>query len=345
MDEISLEEILINVKAFGRYLKTKWVYLLLAGMIGGLLGMGYYYMQTPKYVAECTFILEEKSGGGGGLAGIASQFGLDVGGMGTGSSIFSGDNILEIIPSKNIVRKVLLSKIDNTSEQTMADLFIQFNKLDTAWHKTEKLGNISFAKIIDPEKMTLIQDSILNVIYKTVTKSYLTVDWARKKASLIKVSVTSKNEKFSKFFTERVVEEASKLYISIKTGTSQTNINKLQQKADSLYVVLTSKSYEAAESQVLNANPAMKQALVPIEITARDKAIAGTIYTEVIKNLITSKLLLSQQTPVIQVLDNSDFPLEGKLIGPVRLTFIGAVSFLLFSFILSLIFFLLKKQK
>lgn len=308
-DEISLAELIQKIKEFLQYLKTKWLHFVVAGILGAVAGMGYYYIQSPKYTADCTFILQESTGSGGGLASLAGQFGLNIGGAMGGNSLFAGDNLLEIIPSKNIVEKVLLSKVDSTGSATLADLFLDFTKLKKAWANKERLADISFEQVRNPDTMSLVQDSVLGVIYTQVIKNYLTVDWARKKASLIKVSVTSKNEKFSKYLTERLVNEAKILYVTLKTGTAQANVDRLQRKADSLYALLNNKSYQAAESQILNANLAIKQAMVPTEITARDKTVLATIYAEVVKNLETSKIYLSQQTPVIQVLDKSEFPL------------------------------------
>ena len=47
----------------------------------------------------------------------------------------------------------------------------------------------------------------------------------------------------------------------------------------------------------------MRAAIVPSEIANRDKTVIATLYAEVTKNLEISRELLSQQTPVIQVLD------------------------------------------
>lgn len=341
-DEISLTELAQKIKTFVAYLKTKWVSFFITGIIGGVLGLGYYYMQSPKYTATCTFILEEKSAGAGGLAGLASQFGFDIGGG--ASSLFAGDNLLEIIPSKNIVEKVLLSKVDSSGQQTLADLFMEFTKLKKAWANNERLANISFEKMPMEGRMSLVQDSVLNVIYSAVVKSYLSVDWVRKKASLIRVSVTSKNERFSKYLTERVIEQSKKLYIDLKTGTSQANVNRLQRRADSLYALLNNKSYQVAESQVLNVNPAMKSALVATEISARDKAVLGTIYAEVVKNLETSKILLSQQMPVMQILDKPELPLVKEKKGILMCMVIGAILLLVLFFAVSFFQFTSKKN-
>lgn len=325
-EEILMKEFLIRFKSLVNFFQTKWFVFLISVVIGGISGICFYYLQQPEYTSECTFILEEKSSGTNGLAGLASQFGLDLSGGG-GGSLFAGDNLLEILPSKKIVQKVLLSKVDSTSNKTLADLFLDFSGLKKSWAKNDKLKDIGYQNVNYNNSLTLPQDSILNIVYQYVVKSNLKIDWARKKASIIKVSVTSKSEKFSKFLTERVVEASKELYIEIKTGTSQANVNRLQSKADSLLSFLNYKSYQTSQEQILNANIARKEALVPFEISTRDKTVAGSVYTEVVKNLETGKLLLSQQTPVIQILDQSEFPLtmikKGKVYLLIAGTFLG----------------------
>ena len=64
-------------------------------------------------ISETTklFVLEdEKSNGSlGGAIGLASQFGFDLGGNGGG--VFSGDNLLELMKSRSIIEKVLLTTV------------------------------------------------------------------------------------------------------------------------------------------------------------------------------------------------------------------------------------------
>ena len=75
--------------------------------------------------------------------------------------------------------------------------------------------------------------------------------------------------------------------------------------------MLNNKSYRVAASQLLDINPGIRTAAVPVEIASRDKTVLTTLYAEVVKNLEASKLLLSQQTPVIQVLDRPSYLLDG----------------------------------
>src|SRR5687767_7020092 len=106
-DYYSLGEIVNNIMSFLRYLRKKWWMLVLSMLLGAGLGVAYYIMQKPKYEAVTTFILEEKSMSNNGLAGLASQFGLNMGNLTGGGSIFSGDNILDILTSKKVVQEVL----------------------------------------------------------------------------------------------------------------------------------------------------------------------------------------------------------------------------------------------
>jgi hypothetical protein len=300
----SFHEIAGSIKLFTCYVIKKWLLIFLAGCLGAGLGSLYYYfIQKSKYEAATTFILEEKSGSGSGLAGLASQFGIDVGGLTGGGSIFSGDNILEILKSKKIVQQVLLSPVNNFTHDstTLADLYLQFTGTKKSWQNKQGLANINFANA--RSSVTPLQDSVLNVIYKAVIKKDLFADRISKKGTIIKVQVTAENEPFARLMTERLVEESGKLYLNIRTGTAQTNINRMQRRSDSLLALLNNKVYTVAASKPLDINPGLTMAAVPVEIATRDKSVITTLYTEVTKNLEASKMLLSQQTPVIQLLD------------------------------------------
>ena len=110
-DEISLKELVLKIKEWYQFLLTKWKLIVLAGIIGGLIGFTYAYFQKPTYKAVLTFALEEDKGGGAsGLGGLASQFGFDIGGSGGGA--FAGSNLIELMKSRLLVEKTLLNPIN-----------------------------------------------------------------------------------------------------------------------------------------------------------------------------------------------------------------------------------------
>ena len=101
-DEISLKEFIIKIKDWVSFLKTKKKAIFIAGFIGALFGLTIAIFEKPSYKAVLTFAMEEDKGGGtGGLSGalgLASSFGIDLGGGGGGA--FAASNIAELMKSR-----------------------------------------------------------------------------------------------------------------------------------------------------------------------------------------------------------------------------------------------------
>jgi hypothetical protein len=324
-DYYSFTDIVGGARAFLHHLSKKWWLFIIAAALGAAAGFLLFYIQKPKYEAECTFILEEKQGGMGGLGSIASQFGIDMGGMSGGGSLFAGDNILDILKSRKVVQKVLLTKTDTAQATlTLADTYLDFSHLKKNWQNKPALAGVNFK---NASSLSPVQDSVLNIIYNLLLKKHLSADRSSKKGTIIKVKVAASDMVFSKLLAERLVDEASKMYLNIKIGTAQRNIERMQFRSDSLLALLNRKSYTAASSQMLDANPGLKTALVPVEIATRDKSVIAALYTEVTKNLEASKMLLSQQTPVIQPLDLPGITLYDNKKGLLFFIIIGIFAF------------------
>lgn len=307
----SVNEVTQHIRLLVLYLRKKWLWLVLAIVIGAGLGLYYYYTQKPHYKAVSTFILEEKSGGGG-LAGLASQFGVSLGSFSDGGNFFAGDNILDILKSKKVIHKVLLNPVNDQTRKnkSMVDFYLDFSGMRNQWKKNEQLTNLRF--IPNNDTFSPAQDSVMNLVYENILNKNLSVERSSKQGSIIKVQVAAENSLFARLMTESLVDEASKLYLNIKVGRAETNIKDLQRRSDSLLYLLNRKSYTAAASQPLDINPAIKTATVPGEIASRDKTVLATLYAEVTKNLEASKLMLAQQTPVIQVLDSPGLTLKNQ---------------------------------
>lgn len=331
----SLTDIWKLLSGFIKYCLQKWWLLAILAGIGIGIGLLYYSRQKPRYEAACNFILEEKQSGMGNLGGIASQFGFDLGGLSGGGGIYSGDNILEILKSKKIVFNVLRSRRDTHTTASLADEFIEFSGLGKRLQS--KLNRESITIPAGAEPVSATKDSILTLIYDQIKKKYLLVERTNKKGSIIQVQVTSPSNVFSRLMSERLVIEAGDLYLTIKNQSALGNISRMQKRSDSLLLLLNGKSYNVAAKSILDANPGVKSSLVPVEIATRDKAVVTALYTEITKNLEASKMILSQQTPVIQILDTPAELLPDKKKGVI---FICAISSLLFSLIAIVVLFI-----
>ncbi|SFE26125.1 Chain length determinant protein [Chitinophaga sp. CF118] len=327
-DEVSVRDLILTIREWINYLLSKWLIIVILGIVGASLGYVYSTFQKPIYTGELTFVLEDsKSSSLGSYAGIANQFGIDLGGGGGGGvGVFSGDNILSFLKSRLMVEKTLLSPVlVGNQSMSLAELYISTNNFRKGWIKNPELKNINFPATTDRSKFSLLQDSILNIIYEGIAKNDLLVAKPDKKSSFISVSCGSANELFAKAFIERLVLEATEFYVATKTKRSKANVDILQAKADSLERLLNRKVYSTAVAQDLNLNPAKKVASVGAEVMLRDKVLLQTVYAEVIKNLEISRMSMAQETPLIQIIDRPILPLKWKKIGWLKGLFFGGL--------------------
>jgi len=324
-DEISIKELIHKMQSLWKFLLSKWLVISLFGILGAAIGLGYAFLQPIKYTSKLSFVVEDGKSGGGGLASLAGQFGFDLGGGG-GGGVFSGDNILLFLKSEGLVRETLLTSYDELGKMTLADRYAEVAKLKEGWEKNPKVGVVEFSPFV-AKVMPRKEDSLMQTLVSSVIKTDLSVAKPDKKASFVEVKVVTLDEMFSKLFAERLVKIATDRYIESKTKTKALNIAKLQYKADSLAALLNNKTYAAAASQqsLVDANPALRTAPIASEITSREKTMAATIFAEVVKNLEISKTILNQETPVIQMVDQSTFPLPKERVGKLKSLILGGL--------------------
>jgi uncharacterized protein involved in exopolysaccharide biosynthesis len=336
-DEISLKDLIFKIKSYANHMAAKRNIIIITGIIGALIGLGYSFLKRPVYLANLSFALqdEKSSGGLSGALGLASQFGLDLGGGGAGGE-FSGDNLLALMKSRSLIEKALLMPVMVKDRKiTLAEFYIDFNKFREDW-KGKPEEKIQFLPDANRSAYTITQDSLLGVFYKDLLNNNVSVEKADKKLSIISISVASKNELFSKYFAEVLAKVVSDYYIQTKTEKASKNVSILQKQTDSVRRTLNAAIGGVASSldAAPNANPALQVLHVPSQRKQVDVQANTAILSELVKNLELSKMSLLQATPLIQVIDKPILPLEkekvGKLKGSVIGAFIGAFLAILF---------------
>jgi hypothetical protein len=326
-DEISLKELILKIKEWYQFLLTQWKLIILMGLIGGVIGFTYAFFQKPTYKAVLTFALEEDKGGGGmsGALGLASQFGFDIGGSGGGA--FAGSNLIDLMKSRLLVEKTLLNPIEVEGKTiSIAEYYIQINKMRGAWDKNPTLKNIQFLPNTDREKFTLQQDSILKGIYSGLTApANLTIGQKDKKVSITSIEVIGLNEKFSKIFCENLAKETSEYYVEIKSKKARMNMEILQKQVDSIrnQFNISISDIATASDNIYNLNPALKsKGTVPSKRQV-DLQINTTMLTSLVSNLEMSKMALRKETPLIQIIDRPMFPLEQEKVNKLKSMALG----------------------
>src|SRR5207248_3225184 len=155
--------------------------------------------QDAKYKAVLSFSTEEDRGANiGSIAGLAAQFGLD---LGSTSNVFSGDNILPLIQSHKIIQSALLTVTTiNGKPKSLLNLYLEAGKSpgELAHPKDPKAA--TFPEGQDPATFSRLQDSTLFEIIEGINKQVLQADRPDKKVGIFEVTCTSGDENFSKLF-------------------------------------------------------------------------------------------------------------------------------------------------
>jgi uncharacterized protein involved in exopolysaccharide biosynthesis len=326
-EEITLKEVIQKISNWFKLIAKQWVFISIVVLVGVAAGVLLSIYQKPKYTAELTFALEEKAGGGGGLgayAGIASQFGIDVGTGGGGA--FSGDNMLELMKSRLLIQKTLLTKVKiNNEEEQLVDRYINIKGYREKWNKNPELRALDFKK--DSLQFTIKQDSILLILVKSIKINDLIVSKNDKKLNIVTVKCTTNDELFSKYFTENLVKNVAEFYIETKTKKSRSNVELLQRRTDSVKSELDKEMYGAAISQDQNLNAIRAQARVLGIKKQMNIQMLSAMYGELVKNLEVSKLALMREEPFIQVIDTPILPLMKDKLGIVKGSILGGLIF------------------
>lgn len=309
--EYNLRDLIILINKTIALLRSKALWISIGVVIFAIVGGVQAYYKDIQYSGKVSFVLEdEKSTSANGLLGFASQFGLDVSG---GESVFSAPNLIELMKSRSLVEKSLLTKVSYEGKFTsLADFFASIDGYRKAWDKNDILKRISFSDDQSRSSFGITKDSLLGVLYSRIVKNNLIVGQPDKKIGIIVVDVTSTNQLFSKFFAETLVNVVSDFYIEIKSKKAKSNLDILQYQADSIRSELNSglSSVAIMGDNTFGLNPALNVKRVPTIKKQIDVQSSTAILNQIVQSLEMAKVTLRKETPLIQVIDKPILPLK-----------------------------------
>jgi uncharacterized protein involved in exopolysaccharide biosynthesis len=308
------------------FFRKHWKKFIVLPFVAAMAGLAYDYFEKPAYESKLTFSIDAESTGGtlSTAMNLASQFGL---GFGSTQSMFDGDNIIEIMKSRSMNEKVLLTSAQwNNKEVTLADFFMEMN----GYKKKKRLASVSFPVGADKSKFSYLQDSLLYVISKQLIKNGLTVSRPDKRLSIFEVKVRTKNEKFSKLYTERLVDITSKFYVEITSKKDKETLDILEQRVASIKNEVSHSIDNRAYNIDVNLNPAFSQPQTPAYKQQYNIQAYSDAYREMFKNLEIARYKYLKKIPLIQIIDNADYPMNKIKLGKLYATLLFlAVMFVL----------------
>jgi uncharacterized protein involved in exopolysaccharide biosynthesis len=325
------ENVIIN-KIFHQVIKKWWIFLIV-GLIGALIGFLYASEQDPVYESYLSFALDQggSEGGASGAMGLAAQFGISIGGS---QDVFTGDNILEIMQSRRVIERALLSAdtFDN-KPMTLIEYYLQNNP------QKNREANIHFYPGESRSSFSYAKNAILYKTYLEFKNYHITARRPDKRLNIYELLVTSKFEEFSKVFTDKLILETNSFYTEIRSKKSKETLEILEKRVPDMKGKLDATITSKAAIQDANLNTAFENAQIPLLKQESNAQVYAAAYAEMFKNLELARFQYLKSIPLMQVIDNADYPMKkikmGKLKTAIIFSVIAAFIFLMIFIIIN----------
>jgi hypothetical protein len=322
-EQIIITKILRNVV-------RKWWIFLIVGFLGAIIGYIYASKQTPLYESYLSFALDEggsETGGGSAAIGLAAQLGVSIGGS---QDIFAGDNILVIMQSRRVIENVLLS-VDTVENKPMT--FIEYYLENSPGREKNGAGNIHFYPGEPRANFSYAKDSVLYNTYLSFKNDRIIARRPDKRLNIYELMVDSYSEKFSKDFTDRLIDETNRFYTEIRTKKAKGTLDLLEERVPDIKKKLDASISGKAAIQDANLNTTFENAQVPILLKESNAQVYGAAYAEMFKNMEIARFQYLRSIPLMQVIDEANYPMKkirmGKLKTAIIFSIIATFIFLL----------------
>ena len=327
-DQFSFKRLILKCLLVIPYIKENIKVLTLGAFFGLLIGGGYEYykIQDVNYKTEIVFIVDGDSGGnGGGLLELASSFGLG-GGMGSNSSLFSGENFKELLKTKSIFRKALLTKVRyGNKEGIFANIFLEKSRIsEFEWkNRPSDFYNHRF-KSSQIEKLSSQDLNILDALYDFL-KGQTNIVNENPKSTFQTLTVETRDDTLSYIWSKLYLKTVTNFYIDTKTKKSQELLIILDKRVDSLRSALYYTQGKLANYNDQNQQIIFQRARIIAERLQLSSQQLQGMYLESVRNYDNLKFSLAKETPLFTIISEPEISTVGirHFYGPI--TLIGVI--------------------
>ena len=327
-DELSLKEIILNIRDFVGELWKSWK-LVLALVLLCAGGLAINAALTPTtYPAELTFMVNEQQAGINPLSAIAGQFGF--GSSNTGD--YNLDKIIELSRSMRILSAALFKRYEIKGE---SDYFINHLIRSEGFHdkwRKDTTGLKDFLFKRGPESaFDRVERKALKKVFvkvrgnpKEKVKGLITANY-QTETSILSLTAETRRAALSIAFLEEVYNQVSDFHITETREKPETTYRLLQSKKDSLFAELSLKENQLARAIDSNIGLVSQAASLKIDRLRRDVQFLTVAYSKVLENTEAAEFALQNATPVFQVIDYPIRPLRSNESSPVLMGIVGVI--------------------
>jgi hypothetical protein len=314
-DQFSFRDIVSKLVYFKNLIFKNWKIIILASVVGT--GLGYALeklLKEPKiYIAKIVFNMESGGGGGstgaGGLSDLASALGFSPGST-TGGNLFSGENFIELLKTKNLYNRALLTRVSiNGKSEIFANYYLRKSGiLEIEQKDNEAIKNFKFVHD-DYDSTTLAERSTIRLIQAFLMPVTM-VSAESKKASFLTLAVTTRNDTLSYTWAKLYLKIVTDFYKETKTQKTREVRDLIVHRVDSLKSALYGTQNAAARYADQNQQVVMQQGLVQQQRLQTNIGQLQGMYFDAVRNLDNINLSMAKETPLFTKIDDVELPIS-----------------------------------
>ncbi len=340
-DQFSFKRLILKCLLVIPYIRENKKVLSVGAFIGLLVGGGYEYykVQDVNFKTEIVFVVDGDSGGNaGGLLELANSFGIG-GGMGSNASLFSGENFKELLKTKSIFRKALLTKVRyGKKEGIFANIFLDKSRIgEFEWkNRPEDFYNHRF-KTTDINKLSAQDRNILDALYDFLKGQTVIIN-DNPKSTFQTLTVETRVDTLSFIWAKLYLKTVTNFYIDTKTKKSQELLVLMDKRVDSLRSALYFTQGKLANYNDQNQQIIFQRARIIAERLQLNSQQLQGMYLESVRNYDNLKFSLAKETPLFTIISEPEISTVGirHFYGPI--TLIGIIlGVFLSSFVLNVV--------
>ncbi len=319
-DQFSVKFYLARLLLVIPYIKKNYKFLFLGVLIGATIGGIVDYVKSLEDTYEAEIIFTIESPNSAEPNGLSSLLGLA--GGNESSNIFSGGNFEELVKLNFIYDKAFLSSVKSVG---VNDVFINYFLKKYDDKDFDNFRNERFPANTAKEKLSRYQIDILNIATNTI-KSHVTFTKENEKSSFRKLKVTSNNDTLSYLLSNTILKTFTDIYIKNKTKKSTELVTILQKRVDSLRNALYYTQGKLASFADQNQQIIFQSAKITADRLQMNSTQIQGLYNEAVRNLDSYKFSLVKETPLLNIISQTELPIFKAKYKFGIFTFIGLVS-------------------
>ncbi len=316
-DEITLKELILKIREFWRELWKRKVLILAISILGAVAFLGKSMLEETTYTAGLSFMVGENGSTEQGRT--LTPYGIDFGRV-------ENNKITELARSGRIIHAVLLDKVAISNKYDyIANHIIDIYNLQTKWSKEPIVPEYEHLHLKDYyfssdsiEGFTPRDYRALNTVHELLAgnnlvgeKGVMTISY-NDDTDIFRLNVEVLHELLSMRLLEAIFNELRAFYIEETIGRPQRTYELLKSQTDSLATELYSKERSLSSLQDRNrgftsAIPGLAKAKIERELTLIEQE-----YGEVLRNKKSMEVLLSNDMPEFQVIDQTFIPVKNE---------------------------------